>query len=89
MTKSKDLFILDSLLGHIAEQRVRAKLVDRPFDLGILTDKQPSQALEIIESNIDTLRKIGMINFHWHDDALRSTLNIADEELFVSVCRPR
>lgn len=81
--------VINKLLAHVGEQRVRAKLVDSPFDLGIVTDKRPSHILKLINKNIDILTEIGMANQVWHDDALRSTLRLGGEELLISICRPR
>lgn len=89
MIHIEDSIVLDDLLAHIGEQRSRAKLVDQPFDLGIVTDKRPSQILELVENNKALLHEIGMSNLAWHDDALRSTVKLGGEELFISVCRPR
>lgn len=89
MITMKDSVALNEILEHVGNERVRAKLVDKSFDLGIATNKRPSQILELIEKNMDTLKEIGMSNYVWHDDALRSSLKIAGEELLVSICAPR
>lgn len=81
--------IFDEILTHIGKERVRARLIDKPFDLGIVTDKRPSQILDLIERNMDELKVIGMLNYIWHDDALRSSLKLAGEDLLVSICAPR
>jgi hypothetical protein len=85
----EDSVVFDEILTHIGEERVRARLIDKPFDLGIVTDKRPSQVLALIESNMDTLREIGMSSCIWHDDALRSSLKLAGEDLLISICAPR
>lgn len=85
----EDSAAFDEILTHIGEERIRARLIDKPFDLGIVTDKRPSQILDLIESNMDTLKEIGMLSFMWHDDALRSTMKLAGEDLFISICAPR
>lgn len=89
MITIEDSVVFDDILAHVGNERSRAKLVDKPFDLGIVTDKQPSQILDLIEKNMETLKEIGMSNYVWHDDALRSTLKIAGEDLFISICAPR
>jgi hypothetical protein len=85
----EDSVLFDEILTHIGEERIRARLIDKPFDLGIVTDKQPSHILDLIESNMDALRKIGMSNYIWHDDALRSSMKLAGEDLLISICAPR
>ena len=82
---------MDELLEHIAEQRVRAKLTDKPFELGILTDIRPSQILDLVhsEENEALLKEIGMTSYQWRDDALRSELKLAGETLLISICGPR
>ena len=89
MIMIEDSVVFDEILTHIENERVRAKLVDKSFDLGIVTDKRASTILELIEKNMNTLKKIGMSHYIWHDDALRSSLKIAGEELLVSLCAPR
>lgn len=56
----EDSVVLDELLAHIGEERTRAKLIDKPFDLGIATDKRPSQILELVDNNEAVLKEIGM-----------------------------
>lgn len=82
---------MDEVLAHIGEQRIRAKLTDKPFELGIVTDKRPSQILRIVhgEESEATLKEIGMTTYKWHDDALRSDLRLAGEQLIFSICSPR
>lgn len=91
MIHNEQSVILSKLLEHISTQRVRAKLTDQPFDLGIATDTKESQVLPIIrdEANMKLLQDIGLQNYIWHNDALRSSLMIAGENLLVSICRPR
>jgi hypothetical protein len=79
----------DEILTHIGEERMRAKLIDKPFDLGVLSDKQSSQILNLIEGSMDALKEIGMSNYIWHDDALRSSMKLAGEDLLISICAPR
>lgn len=89
MITIEDSVVLGELLEHIGEVRTRAKLVDKPFDLGVATDKRPSQILDLIEKNEATLKEIGMSSYIWHDDALRSKLRLAGEDLLISICAPR
>ena len=65
--------------------------MDKPFHLGIVSDKRQSQVLNLLQSkeNEATLKEIGMTDYKWHDDALRSSLRLAGEELFVSICSPK
>ena len=86
---TEDSALFDKILTHIREQQIRAKLTDKSFDLGVLTSKQHSPILALIENNMDTLANIGMSNYIWHDDALRSTMNLAGEDLLFSICAPR
>ncbi len=87
----EDSVIFDKLLEHISEQRTRAKLTDKPFELGIATDIRPSQVLALVnkDENMTVLKEIGMQNYKWQDDALRSELKLAGENLLISICRPR
>jgi len=87
----EDSSIIEEILQHIGEQRMRAKLTDMPFELGIVTDKKPSQILKLLHSEESeaALKEIGMTNYRWNDDALRSELKLAGENLLVSICRPR
>lgn len=91
MIQIEDSVVLNEILTHIGEQRIRAKLIDKPFELGIATDKRPSQILYLIRSKEAqaTLKEIGMTNYQWRDDALRSDLRIAGEQLIFSICSPR
>ena len=89
MIANKDSVAFDNILSHIHEERVRAQLTNKSFELGILSDKQQSQVLELVESNIDTLKGIGMSKLLWHDDALRSSMKLAGEDLLISICTPR
>lgn len=91
MIQIEDSVILDEVLAHIGEQRVRAKLTDKPFELGIVTDKRPSQILQLVHSDESEaiLKEIGMTDYKWHDDALRSDLRLAGEQLIFSICSPR
>jgi hypothetical protein len=89
MIMIEDSIVFDEILTHIGEERVRARLIDKPFDLGIVTDKKPSQILDLVESNVDSLKEIGMSNYTWHDDALRSSMKLAGEDLLISICAPR
>ncbi|MDQ2972863.1 MAG: hypothetical protein M3Q79_00055 [bacterium] len=91
MIQIEDSVVIDEILEHIAEQRIRAKLTDEPFELGIVTDKRPSKTLKLVHSDISTavLKEIGMTDYKWNDDALRSELKLAGENLLISVCRPR
>lgn len=91
MIQIEDSIIFDEILTHIGEQRVRAKLVDKPFELGIVTDKRPSQILDLMNNKESeaTLKEIGMTDYRWHDDALRSDLRLAGEQLIFSICSPR
>lgn len=85
MITVEDSVVLDELLHHVGKQRDRAKLVDKPFELGVMTDKRPSQILDLVDKNEETFKEIGMTQFIWHDDALRSTLNIYGEKLLFSI----
>ncbi|HSH55228.1 MAG TPA: hypothetical protein VK983_00215 [Candidatus Limnocylindrales bacterium] len=91
MIQIEDSIVVEEILAHVGEQRMRAKLTDKPFELGIVTDKRPSQILTLIhsEKNKAALKEIGMTDFEWHDDALRSELKVAGENLLFSICRPR
>ena len=82
---------MEDILTHVGEQRTRAKLMDKPFQLGIVTDKRPSQILNLLHSkeNEATLKEIGMTDYKWHNDALRSSLRLAGEELLISICSPK
>ena len=65
MIQIEDSVILDEILTHIGEQRIRAKLTDKPFELGIVTDKRPSQILSLVhnEESEATLKEIGMTDY--------------------------
>lgn len=89
MIQIEDSVVLDELLNHVGEQQSRAKLVDQPFELGVVTDKRPSQILDLVYKNEATFKEFGMTAFKWHDDALRSTLKLCGEELIFSISRPR
>lgn len=89
MIAIKDSVVLERILTHIGEERIRAKLTNKPFDLGIVSDTQQSQVLELIASSMYALKEIGMSNFIWRDDALRSSIKLAGEDLLVSICAPR
>ena len=91
MIQIADSVILDEILTHIGEQRIRSKLTDKPFELGIMTDKRPSQILDLLYSSESeaTLKEIGMTEYKWHDDALRSEMRLAGEQLIFSICSPR
>jgi hypothetical protein len=89
MIQIDDSVVLDELLNHVGEQQSRAKLVDKSFELGILTDKRPSQILDLVYKNEAAFKEFGMTKFQWYDDALRSTFKIAGEELLFSISRPR
>lgn len=91
MIQVEDSVILEEILSHIGEQRIRAKLTDKPFDLGIVTDKRPSQILQLVHSEKSeaTLKEIGMTDYKWHDVALRSDMRLAGEQLIFSICSPR
>jgi len=56
-----------------------------------MTDKRPSQILSLMHSSESesTLKEIGMADYKWHDDALRSELRLAGEQLIFSICSPR
>jgi len=91
MIQIEDSVILEEILTHIGEQRIRAKLIDKPFELGIVTDKRPSQILQVVHTDESKtiLKEIGMTDYTWHDDALRSDLRLAGEQLVFSICSPR
>ena len=89
MITIEDSVVLEDLLEHVGEQRSRAKLVDQSFELGIATGKRPSQVLDLVNNNEATFKKIGMTKFQWYDDALRSNLKLAGEELLISISRKR
>jgi hypothetical protein len=91
MIQIEGSIVMEEILSHISEQRTRAKLTDKPFQLGIATDKRPSQVLGLIhnEENEAILKEIGMTEYKWHYDALRSNLRVAGEELLMSICSPR
>ena len=77
--------VLKKLLEHVEKQRVRAKLIDKPFELGIATNKRPSYIFEVIDEHYSALEDIGMKKYHWQDDALRSRIRIAGEDLWISI----
>lgn len=83
--------VIGEVLAHIKKQRVRAKLIDQPFELGILTDKKQSQIIKLLrtDKSVALLKEIGMTEYGWNDDALRSELKLAGENLFISICRSR
>lgn len=87
----EDSVVIDEILEHIGGQRIRAKLIDKPFQLGIVTDKRPSQILKLVHNakSEAVLKEIGMTDYKWNDDALRSELKLAGENLLISICRPR
>jgi len=91
MIQIEDSTAIGEILDHIGKQRIRAKLTDKPFELGIVTDKRPSQILELVHSEKceTALKEIGMTSYKWNDDALRSDLKVAGESLLISICRPR
>ena len=91
MIQIEDSVVVDDILTHVGEQRVRAKLIDKPFELGIMSDKRPSQILDLLHKDESeaVLKEIGMKEYKWHDDALRSSMRIAGEELIISICSPR
>jgi hypothetical protein len=91
MIHIKDSIIFDELIEHIAKQRIRAKLTDKPFELGIATDVRPSQILTLVnkDENMVILKELGMKIYKWHDDALRSDLRLAGENLIISICGSR
>ena len=77
--------VLKLLLEHIEKQRSRAKLINKPFELGVATDKKPSYVLSVIQENYSTFEALGMNKYHWQDDALRSNKRISGEQLFFSL----
>jgi hypothetical protein len=91
MIEIKDSVVFSELLDHIGKQRIRAKLTDKTFELGIATDIRPSQILSLVnkDENMATLKEIGMDSYEWHDDALRSNLRLAGENLMISICSAR
>lgn len=91
MIQVKDSIVFNELLEHIGEQRIRAKLTDKPFELGVATDIRPSQILQLVnkDENMAVLKEIGMKSYKWHDDALRSNLRLAGENLMISICGTR
>jgi hypothetical protein len=91
MIQIDDSVVFSEILEHIAEQRIRAKLIDKPFELGIATDIRPSQVLTLIDKDVNmaVLKEIGMRSYRWHADALRSNLRLAGENLMISICSPR
>jgi len=91
MIHIEDSVIFGELIEHIAKQRSRAKLTDKPFELGVVTDIRPSQIFSLLhkDENMAVLKEIGMQNYKWHDDALRSDLRLAGENLMISICGPR
>ncbi|MBP7767252.1 hypothetical protein KA068_01900 [Candidatus Saccharibacteria bacterium] len=91
MIHIEDSVVVDEILEHVAVERRRAKLTDKPFDLGMMTDVRPSQILKLVSSDacMSSLKEIGMVEYKWHDDALRSELRIAGENLLISICSPR
>lgn len=91
MVQIEDSVVLNEILTHIGEQRVRAKLIDKPFELGIVTDKQASQIMQLLgrKESQTALKDLGMTEYKWRDDALRSDLRLAGEQLMFSICSPR
>lgn len=82
---------MEDILTHVSKQRIRAKLTDKPFQIGIVTDKRPSQMLSLVHNkeNEALLKEIGITDYKWHDDALRSSLRLCGEELLISICSPK
>ena len=91
MIHIEDSIVFDELLEHIGKQRIRAKLADKPFELGIATNIRPSQILSLVnkDESMAALKEIGMQSYKWHDDALRSDLRLAGENLMISICSIR
>jgi hypothetical protein len=91
MIHIEDSVVFGELMEHVAKQRTRAKLTDKPFELGIATDIRPSQVLNLVnkDENMAVLQEIGMKSYKWHDDALRSDLRLAGENLMISICSVR
>ncbi len=71
------------------EQRVRAKLVEKAFELGIVTDEKPSKVLDVVINNLAVFEALGMKKYHWQDDALRSHKKVSGEQLLFSISAVR
>jgi hypothetical protein len=91
MIHIEDSIIMDELLEHVGKERARAKLTDKPFVLGIATDIRPSQISALVhnQANEATLKEIGMAEYKFHWDALRSNMRLGGEELIISICGAR
>jgi hypothetical protein len=89
MVKLQKSTVLKLLLNHIDKQRIRAKLINKPFELGVVTDKKPSYIFEVINENFAALEALGMKKYHWQDDALRSSKRISGESLLFSISATR
>lgn len=91
MIQIEDSVVMEDILEHVGKERVRAKLTDKPFVLGITTDKRPSQILALVHSKDSEalLKEIGMTAYEFRWDALRSSLRLAGEELTFSISGSR
>lgn len=85
--KATDEQIFNDAIELIQETRVRAKLDDRPFVLGLLVESEDGRLATTLRDRKDDLLSMGATAIEWRDDGLRGRSMIGDEELFVSVQR--
>ncbi len=88
MAQDKDVSldeILNQVVGLIKETCFRAKLVGKPFVLGLLVERDNGQLMQTLRKNISLFKQMGATEIDWRDDGLRAKAEIAGEELFVSV----
>src|SRR5215471_8002036 len=79
--------ILSEVIALIEETRIRAKLTNKPFVLGLLTETTDGLLVQVLRRNKAEFKKLGATLLEWRDDALRGRATIAGEELLVSVQR--
>lgn len=77
--------ILKKVLENVAKARQQAGLLNEPFELGIATDKKPSLIFDVVFDNIQLFEKMGMAKWVYHDDAFKMKVQVAGEELFITV----
>ncbi|MFE9789235.1 hypothetical protein ACFYO7_28035 [Nocardia salmonicida] len=79
--------IFNDAVELIQETRVRAKLDDRPFVLGLLVESEEGRLATTLRNRKDEFHSMGATAIEWRDDALRGRATIGSEELYVSVQR--
>jgi len=88
MTQIKDVSsddILNQVVDLIKETLFRAKLIGKPFVLGLLAERDEGPLMHALRENIPLFKQMGATEIDWRDDGLRAKAQIAGEELFVSV----